>query len=573
MQQSILSNRLSTIASEIANLNNYIYYLTGSSLSHVSSLIYTNKRLEKALLLNDITLTNFESIVSKAHLVKYQKGKHIYREGENENGFYILIKGSVSFSYKIDALKGGSYKKINEIKELLMKQFNLSLKDIEETKVIKNTNIKKQISKSLSLGVKIRVHHKSKRISNVVDIVEKNIFTLYENGKNKENNFYLFGDLSLLHQECLYENAVKQGVNIVSAICNEDDTFILHFDEFALNKFNFFIRKSTKNKINFIKKHLSSISLLREASILNLYNKIHFLHPKKHSKIIYEKNNIFLIYKGLCRNQANGNKIIFDSGDFLFLNYLYNNKSYPSKKDIFAITNDVIIIKIAISLIPKIIYNDLLNNLKLINQKQIEIQEKFTKDQSKLLSISLSPKKDNYNDISQIFKRDICKTPLWNRPKQTIKLSKRIILHTIPQKIKKDQTFESPTPTMKPSKETSSIISLSTSKSTNTHSSSFYESKIKKKCKPFTFNSDSSVDYMFLANTKQYPFSFAPNNHFNLLNLMTLSGKREKEELKSMSLEEKIMDNIKEWKKTMKTKNKLFRTNNFNIALIHNFNS
>ena len=78
---------------------------------------------------------------------------------------------------------------------------------------------------------------------------------------------------------------------------------------------------------------------------------------------------------------------------------------------------------------------------------------------------------------------------------------------------------------------------------------------------------------MFLANTKQYPFSFAPNNHFNLLNLMTLSGKREKEDWKSMSLEEKIMDNVKGWKKTIKTKNKLFRTNNFNIALIQKFNS
>ena len=86
MQQSILSNRLSTIASEIANLHSFVYYLTGTSLSQVSSLIYTNKRLEKTLLLNDITLTNFESIVSKAHLIKYQKGKHIYREGENENG-------------------------------------------------------------------------------------------------------------------------------------------------------------------------------------------------------------------------------------------------------------------------------------------------------------------------------------------------------------------------------------------------------------------------------------------------------------------------------------------------------
>ena len=54
---------------------------------------------------------------------------------------------------------------------------------------------------------------------------------------------------------------------------------------------------------------------------------------------------------------------------------------------------------------------------------------------------------------------------------------------------------------------------------------------------------------------------------------MTLSGKREKEDWKSMSLEEKIMDNVKGWKKTIKTKNKLFRTNNFNIALIQKFNS
>lgn len=572
MQQSILSNRLSTIASEIANLHNFVYYLTGTSLSQVSSLIYTNKRLEKTLLLNDITLANFESILSKAHLIKYQKGKHIYREGENENGFYILIKGSVYFSHKVDALKDNSLKKINEIKELLIKQFNISLKDIEEAKLIRNTNIKKQISKSLSLSVKIRVHHKSKRISSVANIVEKNLFALYENGKNKENNFYLFGDLSFLHHECLYENAVKQGVNIVSAICNEDDTFILHFDEYALNELNSFILKSTKNKIHFIKKHFSSICLLGKASILNLYNKVQFFHPKKRSKIIYEQNNIFLIYKGLCGNQTNGNNIIFDSGDFLFLDYLCNNESNHSQINIFAITNDVIIIKIGLSLIPKTIYKDLLCNLKFINQKQIEIRAKFTKGQSKLLSFSLWSKKDNHSDISLIFKRDICKTPLWNKPKQTIKLSKRIILPT-PPKIKLIQSFGSPTITMKPSKETSSIVSLSTSKSTYTHSSTFYDPKIKRKCKPFTFNSDSSIDYMFLANTKQYPFSFAPNNHFNLLNLMTLSGKREKEDWKSMSLEEKIMDNVKGWKKTIKTKNKLFRTNNFNIALIQKFNS
>ena len=99
-------------------------------------------------------------------------------------------------------------KKINEIKELLIKQFNISLKDIEEAKLIRNTNIKKQMSKSLSLGVKIRAHYKSKRISSVANIVEKNLFTLYENGKNKENNFYLFGDLSFLHHECLYENGL-----------------------------------------------------------------------------------------------------------------------------------------------------------------------------------------------------------------------------------------------------------------------------------------------------------------------------------------------------------------------------
>lgn len=549
MTQSFRSNILSAIISNVVSSSS-ISYLSGSSLNQISMILYNDKHFNNFVLFNDISLEAFSSLIAKAKVLRYDNDMPIYREDAISNGFYVLVKGSLSFRIK----KRNEQRILmeDEMRENMIKRLNINKRDI-----VIDKNVRCVSKKSLrNSNLRFRV----KKMSNIIckTYEEKEMFKYI----HKENVF-VFGNCDCINND--YNSLNRLVKNEYSVYSNEDDTYILHFDNFSFEVINELITKSTNLKVKFIKKHfafMSSYSYLQASSFLS---KIKLIHPP-HKKIIQnEPESIYLIYNGTC-SPIQSHKIIYDKGDFIYLSSLFDKENHTQ---IVASSNDVVLFCLPLSEVPSHFLDELLSSLRTIYNHQQKIKTIYASSILRLTSVH-----NNENVFPSI-----TSSPIYHKPKQRIKLLKHFSIK------KKNENMDTPikktsysTRSMFTLSKKNSSTSLSTGKSTRMFTSIFNESSIiANKLRSVKHSSNKlklddmseSIKYMYNANVNSSGTTMRRSSVFNVVNMISMSGKKEKENSRSLSLEEKIVYNVKKWKNVLKEKKVNFDTTNFNIVLIH----
>ena len=551
MTQPSRSNILSTIISNVLSSSS-IAYLSGSSLNQISMLLYNDKHFRSFVLFNDISLEAFTSLIAKVKVLRYDTDTPIYREDSISNGFYLLVRGSLSFRIR----KRSEQRKMSEeeLKENLIQRLNINRKDIVidknvrciAKKSIKNTNLRYRMKKMTSIMCKT--------------YEEKEMFKYI----HKENVF-LFGNCDLINSDYSALNRIFK--NEFSVYASEDDTSIFHFDNFSLEVINELFTKSTNLKVKFIKTHFAFMSSYSYPQAAAFLSKIKLIHPPHHSIIQNEPNCIYLIYSGTC-SPIHSHKIIYDKGDFIYLSYLFDKTNHTQ---IMSSSKDVVLFCLPLSEVPPHCTDELLSSLRTIYTHQQKIMTLYASSTHSSLRFYSIHNDNPFPSIPS--------SPVYHKPKQRIKLLK-------PFSIKK-KCENMKTPIKKTSQSTRSMFtlskknsstSLSTGKTTRMFTSIFNESSIiANKLSSVKHSShklklddmSESFKYMYNANVNSSGSTMRRSSVFNVVNMISMSGKKEKENSRSFSLEEKIVYNVKKWKNILNEKKVNFDTKNFNIVLIH----
>ena len=545
MTQQPRSNILSTIISTVLSSSS-IAYLSGSSLNQISMLLYNDRHFRSFVLFNDISLETFSSLIAKAKVLRYDTDTPIFREDAISNGFYLLVRGSLSFR-----IRKRSESTDEEKKENLIKRLDINRRDIVidknvrcvSKKSLKNTNLRFRIKK---MSIMCRTYE------------EKEMFKYI----HKENVF-LFGNCDLLKGD--YSSLNRLVKNEFSVYASEDDTYIFHFDNFSLEVINELIAKSANLKVKFIKNHFSFMSSYSYPQVAAFLTKIKLLHPPHHSVIQNEPNCIYLIYNGTC-SPIQSHKIIYDKGDFIYLSSLFDTSNHTQ---ILSSSNDVVLFCLPLSEVPPHCTDELLSSLRTIYNHQQKIMSLYVSSSLRFSSI--------HNEDSTF--PSIPSSPVYHKPRQRIKLLKPFAIK------KKCENMNTPIKTTSQSTRSmftlskkNSSTSLSTGKTTRMFTSIFNESSIiANKISSVKHSShklklddmSESFKYMYNANVNSSGSTVRRSSVFNVVNMISMSGKKEKENSRSLSLEEKIVYNVKKWKNILNEKKVNFDTKNFNIVLIH----
>ena len=385
----------------IINNKSYINNIIDANI--ISTYLYNSKKLESFIHLNGLTINDFIPIVLNSKIILCQNENCIYKQGDKYLGFYALLKGNI----KVKVSKSNCILDINpKYKEEILKEYNL---DISEVSWIDNNNNhtnkrNKSINQNFQFKKKNSIFHpeislKSKRNTlrsslisfsrksinniNIENSTERDLFiynsknNLYFNNNNKKLIFggiHLFNeymiDITQIHLSSVYSYSNNESNNKKNKIKYE--TILLYFREDSLKEIKGKIIFHNKERIKFLSKKLLAILKMSPFDFSSFLSNIKFLYIKvNEKKNIKINNNIFyLIYKGECHyDDSKYKNIIYDEGDFLFLNNIFeDNKNNNKIITFYTKSSNAIIFQIDLSLLSN-------NNLILMKKFLWEIYE------------------------------------------------------------------------------------------------------------------------------------------------------------------------------------------------------
>lgn len=323
------------------------------------------------------------------------------------NGFYLLTEGSITAKIKNTKLKDTNVDLIrnNIIKELHLPLHQIKLRDIDSKDLVVKEHMKVNNTSSYKIKSKIFPRTKKRNLfthfnsNNTNNII--NLFPLFVNEISllsykfqKENinddDFMLIGDLNFLNKDfasstfkpmtnCFSLYATNDTYNKTYDNNNHNAVTLLHFDNTCVKMFHKYIIKNKKAKMQFLISHIKHLKSIGTALLEGFYHRIIVTHTPIKTKILNEEKTIYLIYSGECceYNYSNYKKVIYDKGDFLYLENIYvtSNTNITKENEILTQSDNVVLFKIKTSDIPNVIRKDVLLYLHEIYVKQKEIRK------------------------------------------------------------------------------------------------------------------------------------------------------------------------------------------------------
>ena len=379
------------------------------------------------------------------------------------------------------------------------------------------------------------------------------------------------------------------------------------------------ISKSLKNKIDFIFSHIPLTKKLNDNQFQLFLSKIQEYYIPTHSFINnYDNENdksFFLIYKGSCYSEK-GNDIIYDEGDFIFIEKLFGKK----KKKLYTKNIETILLKIDLNSIS----NDFIDSFKeyffnilknqIIVRKKYRISKKkyqikslyyrFKNEEEKQINENKKIIENNKNIKYILNKKEIprLKSALISptlssrkslRNKKMSSLVDDSVIYLLNAKHKKlklnknnneDKTISTNFSTQ--SKKQVKNTKMSINKTNNNIINKLPKNEIFNTSPkiPSQFNNNQSIIYKKNSEIKFDLFEnkinknsnsiinikvFDSNYDYNTVQLNSVRGEYENKNRKMLTQQEKILEVVKIWKNSLKKKNAKFVTEHFKIPLLY----
>ena len=440
----------------IQNKKGYINNIIDSKV--ISNYLYSSKKLESFIHLNELTINDFIPIVFNSKIIICQNDNCLFKEGDESFGFYALLKGSL----KVKVSKFNSIMEINpNYRDEILKEYNLEIYDVNWINNKKDNKINKNSDKNNLVHMNSRkssilnydINFKSKRYSlrnNLISFSRKSINKL-NNEYSREKELFIYNSKNYLYlNKEINETLIFGGVNLFndymtdtpqihlsSAYCYSkeknnnyaNENILLFFRNESLKNLKEKIIIKNKERINFLSKKLLPIKNLPKFDFSFFLSniKLIYIHINQKKDITISNNNIiYLIYKGQCFfDDLNKNKnIIYDEGDFLFLNNIFENNNGHGNKiisiytkssnsiifqiDLDVLSNDNLInMKIFLRNIYEkqnnIRFNYYINNINYIlnkeNQKEKNNKKYYIVSSKKLMQFPQNHSKNNNNNV------------------------------------------------------------------------------------------------------------------------------------------------------------------------------
>ena len=375
-------------------LNNKTYINNLIDVNIITTYIYNSKKLQNFIHLNELTIHDFMKIVLDSKIVTGHNGNCIYKQGDEFKGFFALLKGNL----KVKVSKNTCVLDINkEYQEEILKEYNL---DISEVSWIDNNNNNenfndnnlKKYNQLLNYNnnniSEFEINLKAKRNSLRTNLMtfsrksltnintefskERDLFTyncknnLYYDNNNETIIFggiHLFNDYMIdstqIHLSSAYCYSNKDESNNINNNCKmkiKYDTILLYFREDSLREMTEKIIMNNKKRIVFLSKRLIPISNMSSFECTPFISniKLIYIHVNEKKDIKINNNTFHLIYKGQCNYTDNiKENIIYDEGDFLFLNNIFENNNNNNEKimTLYTKTSNTILFQIDLSIL------------------------------------------------------------------------------------------------------------------------------------------------------------------------------------------------------------------------------
>ena len=494
-------------------------------------------------------------IIKNAKILTLPNNANIYQEGKEEEGCYLLVKGGIKAKVREGIQKEnifgnefyGDESKIKFVDHNISEENN-SYKIEKSKKILQKERIKLTIDYN-------KLHFFLK---------EKEIFT-YELSKNNYNNqVLLFGSNSLIKSSFIQSQKLTTSVYTYSSspnLLSPYENILLYINQQCIDLLLKTKEKNYKNKVSFLFSNIKSLKQLSKKQFNSFYSKINLIYLNKNSKCEIESQGCFyLIYKGFCK-LTDENKIIYDEGAMI----IGKNK----KEEIIAVSDCALVMKIMIKNLNKDILTDLIK----------EIKERYSKQIFILREIKLKKYKKQINtekEKKEEEKKNFCE----KMQKNQIFLKTQNFVKKLEKNGKNSKFFNYQTTPSSPSKQKHNA-SLSTT--SQYLLSSKQKSQKKKLCIPnMKFNKIEKVERNLFKKklfkkeenkksnntTRTHTSSSSSSLQYSSFSFFLLKSKKEKPKISFQTLTERIESNIKNWKKTMLDKKKIFLTKNFLIPLL-----
>ncbi len=451
-----------------------------------------------------------------------------------------------------------------------------------------------------------------------------------KNKNNDNNEILIFGGTNLFrdiliknnkkHFSSAYTFIENNNKNKQNTFSNLPEIILLYIDESKVKILYDKISKSLKNKIDFIFSHIPLTKNLIDKEFHLFLSKIQEYYIPTHSFINnYDNENdksFFLIYKGSCYCEK-GNDIIYDEGDFIFIEKLFGKK----KKKLYTKNFETILLKIDLNCIS----NDLINSFKeyflnilnnqltlrrkyRINKKICQIKSLFYRNKNEEEKQENRKKNINENNNKNIkyiiSKKEIprLKSALISpnlpirkslRNKKMNSLTDDSVIYLLNAKHKKlklniNQNNDKTISTNFSTNSKKQVKNTKFSKINKTN-----HNTINKLPKKEIFNTSPKIPSQFNNNqsnrikrNSEIKFDlfgkkikdsksivnikvFDSNYDYNTVQLNSVRGEYENKNRKMLTPQEKILEVVKIWKDSLKNKNGKFVTEHFKIPLLY----
>ena len=579
--------------------------------------------------MNEINLKEFIPIIREAKIIGTNNNFCLFKEGSEIKGYYILIQGGIkvkTYSYQISELNKEFLENILQEYNLNFNEVNWKIKSIKSNdnsfNNINNKNIffkESNYTMRTSINLNQSILKKFKLNSKLEKKKENELFTY--NLNNNNNKHLIFGGTSLFR-----EITIKNNIHFSSAytyienksfnkdflfkneknIFNSPEILLLYIDISRIKSLIEKISKSEKNKIDFVLSHIPPCKNLNKNQFDLFFSNIEEFYIPAHTQINNkdEEKNFYLIYKGSCESEK-ANDIIYDEGDFIFLEKLFGKKG----KKLYTKNFETILFKINIFTIPIDSRNSFQKYFKYIltsqyylrkrykinkrifqeksNNHKIKSEEKIREKEIENNQLKLKLKKKEIPRLQSAFvsnkKFNDKRLTLLSNDSEIFYLRRKGILE---EKLKKKTIcIKSDNDLSLIDKSISTNFSIQSKKRVNqllrnNNYSKFTKKEISKTSRNLysrlTIEKNSEIKFDLLQkeinNDKPIiKFNGLNDNYYNYntIKLDSVRGEYENKSRKLLTPQEKINEIVKIWKESIKNEKNKFQTNHFKIPLLH----
>ena len=312
------------------------------------------KRIQNFIKLNNLNLNDFISLISTSKIIlSNDDNRVLYNEGDDQLGFYILIKGSLlvkisrlSMPYNIDIffkkdilqeynLENDTkilWLKADEIKEYKNKTIKhkyIFLSDRKMSNISPSSSIfQKRHEERIKASAKVKksnFNYEEKDSSCLINNEEIELFiynlgpndSLFFGGINYFNEYIRESPQIHLTSAYLFNNKLSYEKDY-----NNENNFILYISEDKVKELFKKISLLNKERTKFLLNKLTPLNALNSENIKFFISTINMIYIDGEIDLINNKDIFYLIYKGSCWEKKK-KEIIYDQGSFICLNNIF----------------------------------------------------------------------------------------------------------------------------------------------------------------------------------------------------------------------------------------------------------